>query len=168
MFLCYIICFVWFPFSCLRYALGGDVYSFCGLYILLKRIPPLMGISVWQWRYSIGLFSARSLEKVEENFNPIQLSFNLLCHVLGCMVVKLLLCKVFVHCSMIISFAPLFLFLYPFFHLFSYQIPSVNYFVYFFFKLILLPWCISTSFWSIYSFFNSQFTEIWETRSLFL
>ena len=125
----------------------------------------MVGISVEQWRYSIGLFNIKSVRKrfrkVVENLNPIQQSFNLICHFLGSMPVKILfgLCKVFVYCSMIISFLPLLLFLYPFFHLFSYQCPFVNYFVYFFFKITLLRWCISTPFRSIYSFFKSQSSE---------
>ena len=121
-----------------------------------------MGISVEQWRCSIGLFNIKfvcmKFRNVEQNFSLIQLSFNLLCHFLSSMPVKIFLglCTVFAYCSMVVTFLTLFLFLYPFLHLFSYPCPYSNYFIYLFVKITLLPWCISASFRSLYSFCTSQ------------
>ena len=66
---------------------------------------------------------------------------------------------------MIISLLPIFLFLYPFFKLSSYQCPFVNYFVDVFSKITPLPRSISASFRSKYSFFKSQLYE--KTKNIF-
>ena len=99
-----------------------------------------------QWRYSIGMFNAKSVHrnfrKDEENFNPMQLLFNLLCLFLGSMPVEILigLLQAFAYCSMIISLLPLFLFLCPFFKLCMYfqRLPPFPKYTSFIFLFIFL------------------------------
>ena len=116
-----------------------------------------------QWRHSVGMFNVKSVykrfRKLEENPNPTLLSF--ICQCLDVKPVKVFLglLKVFAYCSIIISFLAFSLFLYPFFNLFSYQCPFVNYFVYVFSMITLLPWHISASSRSIYLFLKSQLSE---------
>ena len=128
-----------------------------------------MGISLTQWRFSIGTFNLISVHKkcandnnklfLYEHFNTILLSLA------GAVPLKILfgLIKVFTYCFMIISLLAVLLILYPYLKLFCNNKSGFyilhcsfeNYFVYVFCNISLLPYYISASISHTFSLYKS-------------
>ena len=113
-----------------------------------------MGVSLCQWRLSVGMFNAMNLGKGcgKESNSPLidVLLSDILASVRGHVSLKILLglFKFFAYSFMIVSLLPIFLMLYPYLNLFwdntrdiSFQEvwPLANYIVFAFFKITLFP-----------------------------
>ena len=131
----------------------------------------MMGVSLCQWRYSIGMFNLKSVYKKFGKNKPIliELLFDSLGSFAGFLPIKIFLglLKVFAFSLMIISCSSLFLVLYTFLIFFCGQASTssypncslANYFVYSLCKSILLPRYISGLIQSICSSFKNHLTE---------
>ena len=114
-----------------------------------------MGVSLCQWRHSVGMFNAVHLVKGcrKETNSPlliVGLFYDIFVSVIGHVSLKIILglLIVFVYSFMIVSILPIFLMLYPFLNLFwdnSYDMsfqevwPFRNHIAFAIFKLTLFP-----------------------------
>ena len=143
---------------CITWSGGFRVLLFC-----YECLTLMMGVSLCQWRYSIGTFNQKYMPKLGKINRKFHTGWSFQFGHLACLPFILLLglVKVFAFCTMIITLLPAFLFLHPFLMFFfdktfafpSYNIcPFTNYFAHIFSTITLLPCHITTSVRSIFSF----------------
>ena len=141
--------------------------------------PQPMGVSVCEWRFSIGIFNLKSAAKFGKpnmKSHPFMWSCNLFDYFALLLKISLGLLKVFAFCGMV-SFMFILLTLDPFLILFfditfgfgSYHIcPFTNYFLETFSLTTLIPCYISAVTQSIFSFFKNHFSVKAKNISFFV
>ena len=133
-----------------------------------------MGVSLSQWRYSIGMFNLKSVYqkhvKVNKNSPSLDQFYDMPSSFAGSVPIKILfgLLNVLAYSSLVISFLFIFLMLYPLFKFLCdetfgfcpyHTSPFAEYFANIFIQISLLPCYISASFRSILSLFKNQLSE---------
>ena len=134
----------------------------------------MMGVSLCQWRYSIGMFNLKSVyqKHIKVNKSPLSLDqfFDIFASFSGSVPIKIIfgLLKVLAYSVMVISFLFIFLMSYPCFKFVCDETfgprpyhtrTSAEYFPYIFIQISLLPCYLSASFRSMLKLFKKQVSE---------